>query len=98
MPGGVQVRGMVGPARNRKGVRMSPLVAQLLNWLLTLGYALVAAVSMGIGLGVALKIFTMLTPGIDEIEELKKGNISVAVVIAAVIVSMGAVMAIAMVQ
>ena len=76
----------------------SPIVLQLISWLFTLGYALIAAVSMGIGLGVAFKIFTMLTPGIDEIEELKKGNISVAVVIAAVIISMGAVMAIAMVQ
>jgi len=77
---------------------MSPLTQQLLNWLLTLGYAIVAAVSMGIGLGVAFKIFTMLTPDIDEIEELKKGNIAVAVIIAAVVLSMGAVMAIAMVQ
>ena len=76
---------------------MSPLAQQLMNWLLTLGFALVAAISMGIGLGVAFKIFTMLTPGIDEIEELKKGNIAVAVIIAAVVLSMGAVMAIAMV-
>ncbi len=67
---------------------------QILAYLLTMGYALIGAISMGVGLGIALKIFTMLTPGIDEMEELKKGNISVAIVIAAVIISMGAVVAI----
>ena len=66
----------------------------MLQYLGTLGWALVGAISMGVGLGIALKIFTMLTPGIDEIEELKKGNVSVAIVIAAVIISMGAVVAI----
>ena len=61
---------------------------------ITVGWALVGAVSMGVGLAVALKIFTVLTPGIDEIEELKKGNIGVAVVLAAVILAMGLVVAI----
>lgn len=66
----------------------------LLQYLGTFGWALVGAVSMGIGLAVALKIFTVLTPGIDEMEELKKGNMSVAVVLAAVIISMGIVVAV----
>jgi len=69
-------------------------VGFLLQYLGTFGWALVGAVSMGIGLAVALKIFTVLTPGIDEIEELKKGNMGVAVVLAAVIISMGIVVAI----
>ena len=66
----------------------------LLYYLVTFGWALVGAVSMGVGLAVALKIFTVLTPGIDEIEELKKGNIGVAVVLAAVIIAMGIVVAV----
>jgi uncharacterized membrane protein YjfL (UPF0719 family) len=66
----------------------------LLQYLGTFGWALVGAVSMGVGLAVALKIFTVLTPGIDEMEELKKGNMSVAVVLAAVIISMGIVVAV----
>ena len=66
----------------------------LLQYLGTFGWALVGAVSMGVGLAVALKIFTVLTPGIDEIEELKKGNVGVAIVLAAVIVSMGVVVAV----
>ena len=49
---------------------------------------------MGLGLGLALRLFTALTPGIDELEELKKGNVAVAVVLAAVIVAMGIVVAI----
>ena len=66
----------------------------LLQYLVTFGWALVGAVSMAVGLAVALKVFTVLTPGIDEIEELKKGNMGVAVVMAAVIVAMGIVVAI----
>lgn len=66
----------------------------LLQYLVTFGWALVGAVSMGVGLAVALKIFTVLTPGIDEIEELKKGNMGVAIVMAAVILAMGVVVAI----
>jgi uncharacterized membrane protein YjfL (UPF0719 family) len=70
---------------------VSPVRELLYLYLGTLGFALVGAIAMGVGLAVALKVFTMLTPGIDEIEELKKGNVSVAIVVAAVIVAMGAV-------
>ncbi len=73
---------------------MHPVTELVLSYLGTLGFAMIGAISMGVGLGVALKIFTMLTPDIDEMEELKKGNISVAIVVAAVIISMGAVVAI----
>ncbi|MHC4252164.1 MAG: DUF350 domain-containing protein [Planctomycetota bacterium] len=71
-----------------------PVKMFLLQYLGTFGWALVGAVSMGVGLAVALKIFTVLTPGIDEIEELKKGNMGVAVVMAAVIIAMGIVVAV----
>ena len=60
-----------------------------IQYLVTLGWALVGAISMAVGLGVGLKIFTLLTPKIDEIEELKKGNICVAIVMAAVIMAFG---------
>ena len=49
---------------------------------------------MGLGLGLSLRLFAALTPGIDELEELKKGNLAVAIVLAAVIISMGIVVAI----
>ncbi|MCX7702716.1 MAG: DUF350 domain-containing protein [Planctomycetota bacterium] len=56
------------------------------SYAVTFGWALVGAVSMGIALIIMLKIFTWSTVGIDEWEELKKGNIAVAIVIAAVII------------
>lgn len=43
---------------------------------------------MAVGLGVLLRVFDWLTP-IDEWEEVKKGNISVAVIMAAVILALG---------
>ncbi len=49
---------------------------------------------MGISLGVGFKLFTILTPGIDEIEELRKGNIGGASVRAAVILARGRVVAV----
>ena len=66
-----------------------------LQYLVTVGWALAGALSMGIGLGVAFKVFTALTPKIDEVEELKKGNIGVAIVMAAVIIATGIVVAVA---
>ncbi len=43
---------------------------------------------------VALKVFTALTPNLDEMEELRKGNWAVAIVLAAVILAMGIVVAV----
>ena len=69
----------------------------MVQYLVTIGWAIAGAIAMGIGLGVALKVFTILTPNIDEMEELKKGNIGVATVLAAVILAMGAVVAVAII-
>jgi uncharacterized membrane protein YjfL (UPF0719 family) len=66
----------------------------VLQYAVTLGWAIVGAAAMGVGLGVALKIFTVLTPNIDEMEELKKGNIGVAIVLAAVILATAIVVAV----
>ncbi len=68
---------------------MIPLKLMLLQYLGALGWAVVGAVSMGLSLAIGFKLFTILTPGIAEIEELRKGNIGVAIVLAAVIVAMG---------
>jgi len=67
----------------------------LVQYLVTIGWGIAGALAMGIGLGVALKVFTALTPKIDEIEELKKGNIGVAIVLAAVILATAIVVAVA---
>ena len=52
-------------------------------------WCIVAALSMGLSLGIVIRIFDMLTPGLDEIDELRKGNVAVAVVLGAVILACG---------
>jgi uncharacterized membrane protein YjfL (UPF0719 family) len=58
----------------------------LKEYLFTFGWSLVGAISMAVAFLVMMKVFNKLTP-FDEWEEIKKGNIAVAITIAAVIVS-----------
>jgi len=55
------------------------------EYLITFGWAITGAISMALALGLGLKLYSILTP-IDEWEEVKKGNIGVAITIAAVII------------
>jgi len=57
----------------------------LQQYLITFGWAITGAISMAIALGVLVKIFSWITP-INEWEEIKKGNIGVAIILAAVII------------
>ena len=57
----------------------------LKEYLFTFGWALVGALSMAIALAIMLQVFSWLTP-INEWEEIKKGNVGVAIVIASVII------------
>jgi uncharacterized membrane protein YjfL (UPF0719 family) len=57
----------------------------LLQYLITFGWALTGAISMAISLSILLKIFAWITP-IDEWKEIEKGNVSMAIILAAVIV------------
>ena len=57
----------------------------LKEYLFTFGWALVGALSMAIALAIMLRVFSWLTP-INEWEEIKKGNVGVAIVIASVII------------
>jgi uncharacterized membrane protein YjfL (UPF0719 family) len=57
----------------------------LVDYLKAFGWGLVGAITMAISLWILLRVFTWLTP-VDEWEELKKGNIAIAIVMAAVIV------------
>jgi uncharacterized membrane protein YjfL (UPF0719 family) len=66
----------------------------LVQYAVTVGWAIAGALSMGVGLGVALKAFTMLTPKLNEMEELRKGNVAVSIVLAAVILAMAIVIAV----
>ena len=59
----------------------------------TFGWALVGAVSMGIALLLMLKIFTWSTKEVDEWQLIKENNVSMAIVLAAVIIAAGIVVA-----
>ncbi len=56
----------------------------LLQYLITFGWAITGAVSMAVALGILVKIFSWISP-IDEWKEIEKGNMSMAVVLASII-------------
>jgi uncharacterized membrane protein YjfL (UPF0719 family) len=58
----------------------------LLEYARTFGWAIVGALSMALAFVLMMKIFNVLTP-FDEWEEIKKGNMAVAVTVASVIIS-----------
>ena len=62
-------------------------------YLITFGWAIVGSVSVGLGIVTALKIFDWSTTKVDEWELVKQGNIPIAIILAAVIISIGIVIA-----
>ena len=52
-------------------------------------WALTAAISFAISMGLAIKVFDWLSGDIEEWEEIKKGNIGVALIFVAMILSIG---------
>jgi len=59
----------------------------------TFGWAIVGSLSMGIGLVVSLKVFTWLNRGVDEWKLIREGSIPMAIVLAAVVIAAGIVVA-----
>ena len=57
----------------------------LVDYLKAFGWGLVGAITMAVSLWLLLKVFTWLTP-VDEWEELRKGNLGIAIIMAAVII------------
>ena len=62
-------------------------------YLITFGWAVIGSISMGIGIIIALKLFNISTPKVDEWELIKQGNIAMAIVMAAFVISLGVVIA-----
>lgn len=56
----------------------------LKQYIITAGWALTGAISMAIALGILVKVFSWITP-INEWEEIKKGNIGIAIIMASII-------------
>jgi uncharacterized membrane protein YjfL (UPF0719 family) len=58
-------------------------------YLITFGWAIVGSVSMAIGIIIALKLFDLSTPRVDEWELVKAGNIPIAIIFSSIILSLG---------
>ncbi|MFQ6606241.1 MAG: DUF350 domain-containing protein [Fidelibacterota bacterium] len=71
---------------------MNPFGLQetLLSYLRAIGWSIAAAIGFSFGVGLAIKVFDWLSTDIDEWEEIKKGNIGVALIFVALIVMVGA--------
>ena len=68
------------------------LIPVLWQFAKSFGWAIVAAISFAFAMGLAIKVFDMLSRGIDEWEEIKKGNWGVAIILASMILSVGLVL------
>jgi uncharacterized membrane protein YjfL (UPF0719 family) len=62
-----------------------------LNMVLAIVWALVASVGFAGSIAIGLKVFSALTPGFNEWEELKKGNSSVSILWAAFVLAVSVV-------
>jgi uncharacterized membrane protein YjfL (UPF0719 family) len=71
---------------------MNPFGLQetLLNYLRAIGWSIAAAIGFSFGVGLAIKVFDWLSTDIDEWDEIKKGNMGVALIFVALIVTVGA--------
>ncbi len=54
-----------------------------------IGWAIVASLGFSFGVGLAIKVFDWLSTDINEWEEIKKGNMGVALILVALIVMVG---------
>ena len=61
----------------------------LLQYLRAVGWSITAAVGFAFGVGIALKVFDWLSTDIEEWEEIKKGNMGVALIFISLIVMVG---------
>jgi uncharacterized membrane protein YjfL (UPF0719 family) len=64
----------------------------LVDYLKLIGWGAVGVFTMVLSLWILLSVFTWLTP-VDEWDELKKGNLAIAIVLASVIIGFALVIA-----
>lgn len=72
---------------------METLMDILRAYAVTFGWAIIGSVAMGLGIVIALKLFDLSTPKLNEWDLIGKGNIAMSIVLAAVIISLGVVIA-----
>ena len=76
------------PIQPRAGFDLGNFLANAVAALL---WSVVAALIFSLVVGVAMRIFSLLTPGVKELEELNKGNVAVALVMLGFILAVAAV-------
>jgi hypothetical protein len=59
------------------------------KWMMNLGWIITASIGFGLGTGIAIKIFDLISVGIDEWEEVKKGNMGVVAILVSIIIMVG---------
>jgi uncharacterized membrane protein YjfL (UPF0719 family) len=67
------------------------IVRVLINMVFAIAWTIVAGISFAIVIPIGMRLFNALTPNVDEMEELKQGNMAVALVFATFIISLTAV-------
>ena len=65
----------------------------LAHYLVTIGWALTGSLAMGVGIIIALKLFTYSTKDLDEWKLIREGNMAMALIIAAIIFALSIVIA-----
>jgi uncharacterized membrane protein YjfL (UPF0719 family) len=65
----------------------------LVNILFALGWSILGAFIFTLVVAIAMRVFSALTPGIDEMAEIRNGNVAVALVMLAFLLSVSAVVA-----
>ncbi|QDT04725.1 hypothetical protein K227x_31200 [Rubripirellula lacrimiformis] len=58
-------------------------------YLITFGWAITGSISMGLGIIIAVKMFDLSTTKVDEWQLIKDNNIAMAIILAALILSVG---------
>jgi len=67
------------------------IVRVLINMAFAIAWTIVAGISFAVVISIGVRLFNALTPNMDEIEELKKGNMAVALVFATFMISLTAI-------
>ena len=65
----------------------------LTSYLTMFGWALTGSIAMGVGIVVALKLFTLSTKDVDEWKLIRDGNMAMAAILSTIILAVGIVIA-----
>ena len=68
----------------------------LLDWAVTVGWALVGSLAMAVSFFVFVKLFDLFTRSLDEFEELKKNNLAVGIFMAGLLIGFAIIVSTAM--